>query len=101
MKHTQTMTYNPTTESRELFVYLTNNYKMHRRAIEPALDNLRKKARKDIYDNGRAVDLWYYVATEGSKEYYKDFGYSFSVQDRYTVAVELEDYYREEVFEEV
>ena len=31
--------------------------------------------------------------------YKKDFGYSFSVGDRFTVAVEMEEYYRDdEVF---
>lgn len=31
--------------------------------------------------------------------YKKDFGYSFSVGDRFTAAVEMEDYYRDdEVF---
>lgn len=97
MKHTKSMTYNPTTESRELFVYVTNNSELHRQAIEPALNNLRKKAQKGSYDGNKAIDLWYSVATAGSTKYGKDFGYTFSVQDRYTVAVDLEEYYREDV----
>ena len=35
-------------------------------------------------------------ATEASKMYNKDFGYSFSVQDRFTAAVEMEEYYKED-----
>ena len=33
--------------------------------------------------------------------YNKDFGYSFSVQDRFTAAVEMEEYYKDEVYYEL
>lgn len=47
----------------------------------------------------KAVDAYYYIATEASKNYNKDFGYSFSVSDRFSAAVDMEEYYREdEVF---
>ena len=97
MKHTKSMKHNPTTESRELFVYLTNNRELHHQAIEPTINSMRKKAQKGIYNSDRAIDAWYTVATMASNKYGKDYGYTFSVQDRYTVAVDLEEYYREDV----
>lgn len=93
------MIYKETVESRELFLYATNDGDLYRRMITPTIENLRKKATKGQYDKEKAVDAYYYIATEASKRYNKDFGYSFSVQDRFTVAVEMEEYYREdEVF---
>ena len=64
----------------------------------PIINNLRKKAQKGTYDSNKAVDAWYPVATTASDKYHKDYGYKFSVQDRYTVAVDMERYYREEIF---
>lgn len=93
------MKYQETTESRELFLFTTNDGTLYRRMIKPVIENLRKKAAKGTYDNEKAVDIYYYVACEASKMYDKYYGYSFSVGDRFTVAVEMERYYKEdEVF---
>lgn len=96
MKRTSTMKYNPTTESNELFLYATNDGTLHTRMIQPVITSLRKKAVKGIYDSEKAVDSYYYIACEASKMYNKEFGYSFSVTDRFTAAVEMERYYRED-----
>ena len=99
MKRTRSMIYKKTTESRELFLYATNDGNLYRRQITPVIENLRKKAIKGTYDKEKAVDAYYYVACAASQTYNKDFGYSFSVQDRFTAAVEMEEYDREdEVF---
>lgn len=98
MKHTESMRYNETTESRELFLYATNDGNLYRQMITPIINNLRKKAKKGTYDSDRAVDAWYTVATQASNKYNKDYGYAFTVQERYTVAVDMEKYYVEEVF---
>ena len=90
------MIYKPTEESRELFLCATNDGDLYRRMILPAIENLRKKAKKGNYDSDKAVDLYYYIATEASNIYNKNFGYSFSVQDRFTAAVDMEVYYRED-----
>lgn len=92
------MTYNETTESRELFLYATNDGTLYRQSITPIINNLRKKAQKGIYDSNKAVDAWYTVATQASNKYNKDYGYSFSVQDRFTVAVDMAEYYEDEIF---
>ena len=99
MKRTKSMIYNETVESRELFLYATNSGDLYRQMITPVINNLRKKAEKGTYDSEKAVDAYYRIACEASKRYNKDFGYSFSVQDRFTAAVDMEEYYREdEVF---
>ena len=97
MKRTKTMVYTPSEEANELFLYAINNGKLYRRMTENVLDNLEKKIKKGIYDKEKAIDLWYYVATEASNKYFREFGYKFSVADRFTCAVELEDYYKEDI----
>lgn len=99
MKRTSSMIYKETVESRELFLYATNDGNLYRQQITPVIENLRKKALKGTYDKEKAVDAYYYVACTASKMYERDFGYSFAVQDRFTAAVDMEEYFREdEVF---
>ena len=97
MKRTRNMVYKPTEESRELMLYAINNGELYRRQITPVINSLRKKAVKGTYDSDKAVDAWYYVACSASQMYDKDFGYRFSVTDRFTAAVDMEQYYREDV----
>ena len=102
MKRTKSMVYKETTESRELFLYATNNGDIYRRMITPVIQNMRKKAIKAIYDKEKAINAFYQIACEASKMYEKDFGYSFSVQDRFTAAADMEETYREtEIFYEL
>ena len=99
MKRTKSMIYNETVESRELFLYATNDGQLYRQMITPVINSLRKKAEKGTYNSDKAVDAYYRIACEASKRYNKDFGYSFSVQDRFSCAVDMEEYYRDdEVF---
>lgn len=58
-----------------------------------------KKARKGTFDKDKAADLFYYVATSASAMYDKDFGFSFSVQQRFTAAVDMVDFYIDEIEE--
>ena len=60
---------------------------------------LEKKLRKGTFDKHKAADLFYYVATSASAMYDKDFGFSFSVQQRFTAAVDMVDFYLDEVDE--
>ena len=97
MKRTKTMVYKPTQESRELMLYAANNGELYRRQIAPVINSLKKKAATGTYDSEKAVDAWYYVACSASQMYDKDFGYSFTVTDRFTAAVEMEKYFKEDV----
>ena len=96
MKRTKSMIYKKTEESRELLLYATNDGNLYQRMILPVIENLRKKAMKGTYDTDKAIDAYYRIACEASKMYNKDFGYSFSVQDRFTCAVDMEEYYKDD-----
>ena len=97
MKRTKTMVYKPTQESRELVLFAANNGTLYEKEILTVINCLRKKAAKGTYNSEKAVDAWYRVACSASQMYYKDFGYSFTVTDRFTAAVELEKYFKEDV----
>lgn len=101
MKRTKSMIYRETEESRELFLYAINDGELYRSMISPIIANLHKKALKGIYDAEKAVDAFYPVATEASRHYARDFGYSFSVGDRFTAAADMAEYYKDEVFFEI
>lgn len=97
MKRTKSMVYNPTTESRELFLYATNDGILYRQMISPVIENMKRKVVKGIYDAEKAQAAYYRIATEASNHYYRDFGYKFSVQDRFTAACDMVEYYEDEV----
>lgn len=97
MKRTKTMIYQASTESNELFLFITNDADLYRQTIQPAINNLKKKYKKGIYDINKAVDLWYYVATNGSNLYNKYYGYNFTVTERFTCAIDLEKYFKEDI----
>lgn len=99
MKRTKNMIYKASDEARELFLYATNSGVLYNRQIKPSIENLRKKARKGTFDKDKAADLFYYVATSASAMYDKDFGFSFSVQQRFTAAVDMVDFYIDEIEE--
>lgn len=101
MKRTSSMIYTPSVEATDLFLTIVNNGVMYPR-IRGIIDNLRRKYRKGVYDHKKAVDIWYYVATEGAERYAREYaseGYKFTVTERYTVAVDLEARYFEDVEE--
>lgn len=101
MKRTNNMIYRATEESKELTLALVNDGEFYDRFITPVINNLSKKLNKGIYDTDKAVDAWYPVATEYAKKYAKLYGGRFTVQHRFTTAVELEEYFREDVEEGV
>lgn len=97
MKRTKNMIYTPSEEANELFLYTINDGRLYRRMTQNILDNLEKKIKKGVYDREKAVDLWYYLATEASNKYNEDFGYRFTVKQRFTVAVDMAEYYEEQI----
>ena len=98
MNRTRNMIYKPSEEARELFICVINNgdaYPM----IMSIVNNLAKKLKKGIYDKEKAVDAYYHAACEESERYFKNFGYRFTVTERFTVAVDMEEYYFDYVVE--
>lgn len=98
MRRTKSMIYTESTESRELFLYGTNDGQLYRNSITPAIENLKRKAKKGTYDREKAVDLWFYVATAASDKYNREFGYKFDVTARFTAACDMAEYYEDEIF---
>lgn len=96
MKRTKNMYVANSVESRELILFAENTYQVYKR-IQEVIKNLEKKVKKGIYDPDKAVDLWFYVMTEASNLYYKEFGYRFTVTERFTAAAEMENNYHEEI----
>lgn len=99
MKRTSSMKYQPSEASRELVLYATNDGRLYNGITTSIINNLHKKYIKGTYDSSKAIDLWYSLSNQASNAYSRDFGYKFSVQERFTAAVEFEDYYKELVME--
>ena len=80
-------------ESRELKLYIDNEYSLYKSMYEPQVKNLKRKLGKGIYDPVKAEKLFKYLADAGARKYQSDFGSSsspiFSVQDRKDTAKEL------------
>ena len=49
MKRTKNMTYNPTTESRELFLYAVNDGNLYRGITTGTIESLKRKHKKGLY----------------------------------------------------
>lgn len=100
MKRTKNMFYQESCEATELYLYAVNDSFCYEKIIIPVLDNLKRKVKRGIYDSEKAVDAFYSVATGAAKQYHKEFGSRFgnqifSVTDRFTVAVEMEERYHD------
>lgn len=97
MKRTKSMIIHETDESRELFLYAVNNGVLYSRAIVPTIRNLAKKYRAGKFDAEKAIDAFYYVSTMASEMYNRDFGYKFTVTERFTAAASMRDYFMEDI----
>ena len=98
MNKTRNMVYTPSEEARELFICVINNGDAYPH-IQAIIKTLAKKLHKGIYDKDKAAEAYYHVACEESERYHKNFGYRFTVTERWTVAVDMEEYYYDHVVE--
>ena len=89
MKITKNMYYNDTVNSRELYLYATNTKEVWDRNLYFAYVNLEKKIKKGTFDREKAVEMFYHTATLASDLYYKNYGFKFSVTERWTAAIDL------------
>lgn len=90
MKKTSSMVYKPTVESRELYLVTTNGSRIYP-AIVAVENKLAKKIARGIYDAEKATAAFFRITTEASKQYMKDYGYMFSVTERWTAAQDMRD----------
>ena len=96
MKRTKSMVYNKTQESTELFFFTTNTESIYPQ-IQNTVRNLAKKYAKGVYNAEKAIDAFYYIACAASDLYKKWYGYGFSVSDRFSAAVDLRNYFTENI----
>lgn len=103
MKRTNNMVIRPTTESRELGLYATNDGYLYTTRIVPVVRNLAKKHTKGVFDADRAIDAFYPIATDAARKYCREFArvedapQVFSVPDRFTAAAYMVDYFMENI----
>lgn len=90
MKTTKSMIFTPSAESRELFLYASNKAIIYNSRIVPVVKNLKKHLAKNQYNTEKAITLFFHVMTAASDLYFREFGYRFTVTERYTAAVEME-----------
>ena len=99
MKITKNMYYCWSRESEDLYLYIVNNRDLYFEVIS-ACKTLAKHLKKHEYNKDKAIGYYYKIASKGAKKYKQDLGNSFSVTDRYTVAVDLEEDFFARVEEE-
>lgn len=103
MKRTKNMIVKETDESRELFLYATNDGDIYRAYIVPTVRNLAKKYNKGVFDADKAIDAFWYAADAAAKKYCKEFARVedapriFDVTARFTCAAEMLDCYMENI----
>ena len=61
------------TAARELALYIENDYRLYTQYIVPYIQCLHKKREKGTYDPEKAVPGWERIATEGAKNYEREF----------------------------
>ena len=88
-----------TVESRELFLYATNNRETYNLVI-PVINNLKKHYKKGYYNAEKAIKSYYRIAHYASNLYFRDFGYKFSVTDKKLCALRMENFYFDQVSED-
>lgn len=96
MKKTKNMYYKRSVESNELVLYIVNTEEIYN-TIKSVIKNLQKKYQKDIFDYDKAVIAFYHVSTLGANMYNREFDFKFTVQQRYTAAEDLLQYYTEDI----
>lgn len=106
MKKTRNMVYKRSDESKELLLCTINNGDIYRGAIKPICRAIAKKHKANIFDLDKATGAFYRVANISAKDYWaklcspdSKWNDIFSVQCRYTVAVDLLNYYTDYIIE--
>lgn len=104
MKHTKSMVYRETDDSRELYLFAVNDGQLWRDDFAPRIRALQRHARRGDYSHDRAVDSLFHTMTAAAHKYQRIFrspGFSFPVQVRFTCAVKEEAYIFEEYIKPV
>lgn len=93
------MIYKDSIEAQELSLYAVNDGRIYDYVITPVIASLRKKAVRGAYDGDKAIDAFYHVADQAARIYARDFGHRFTVQQRFSAAVDMLVAFDEEIHE--
>ena len=58
----------------ELDLYIMNDEELYRRRFMPIIENLKRKMKRGIYDDQKAIKLCMYLVDDAAREYIKEFG---------------------------
>ena len=58
----------------ELDSFIMNDEELYRRRFMPIIENLKRKMKRGIYDDQKAIKLWMYLVDDAAREYIKEFG---------------------------
>jgi len=58
----------------ELDSFIMNNEDLYRRRFMPIIENLKRKMKRGIYDDQKAIKLWMYLIDDAAREYIKEYG---------------------------
>lgn len=97
MTTTKSMTFTPSIEARELYLFTVNHSELYTRLINPLISGLRRKYAKGSYIPEKAIQAYYKIATEAGKVYAREFGGKFTVTERWTAAVDMETFFIDEI----
>ncbi len=79
--------------ARELQLFIDNDSNLYHQRFIPMVKNLMKKRAAGIYDSEKAAKLFLYLADDGARKYYKEFGgsFKFDLATRWAVAKSIRD----------
>ena len=97
MKITKNMYYCESYEAEDLYLYIINNRDLYFEIVT-ACKTFAKHLKN--YSKDKAIAYYYRIASKGAKMYKQELGNNFSVTNRYTVAVDLEENFFDRVKEE-
>jgi len=58
----------------ELDSFIMNDEELYRRRFMPIIENLKRKMKRGVYDDQKAIKLWMYLIDDAAREYVKQFG---------------------------
>lgn len=93
-------------QAHDLFLCVTNDGDIYRQTIQPTISNLQKKVKKGTFDETQALQAFYNVVLSALKNPKFSRYYTYNIQivsvpTRYAVAVDLAEYFSDEIFGEL
>ena len=58
----------------ELDSFIMNDEELYRRRFMPIIENLKRKMKRGVYDDQKAIKLWMYLVDDAARQYVQEFG---------------------------